>query len=787
MFKKKCLEFNNIQTARQQCTPSRSTIITGKYDTGLQDNIEYDYQYDSIPKLPEDFETTGKIYKKNNYDITCYYGKQHLDSTFSTDRNDAPYFNTATQGSMRIYGYDKFNIFGDVYYNLREGILSDNEVFNYELPSTTIDYDYQDPINKNKYSGIIPFLKARIEDLKSYYIECHFVNPHDTNRFIQNISETPSSAMNQFPIPFIKNQSKEEGATNPYFFNDDFIYAVPLHPNLLNNYFEDNYESYKTNKFSLPFLESYELDYATDPQINSINPLFLGTYFALKYNMTISDSQEDIKNWKNLVNNYYGLIFEADSYLERLYYFFEQNNIFENTNIIIISDHGDMMSSHGLKQKQMPFKECSNVPCLIYSPDLADDLIGNSTNIYGSLVDILPTQILINNLNTSSSFDGKPLLIWKNNKLIINHKEHHSYNPINIVNSTMYNFNYFFYLQWYLSNYQGQTLTSEPSNYFQYKSSFYSIITKINQTTYKYGVYYSVNDIVSYYLFKNKNYDIFYLNELISYIKEQNIISKKTLIEYFVEQFDYVFSFEEGLNIIDSDFTLNSNNYILYVYYAFITDKLNQINNKTYLLPGSQSSWPVNSQFLSFFLYDLEEDPNEVANLFDPTKINQINLCFKNQINDIMNLSLKEKNCHELITLLPSQTYIQISNILYIFGGFISKLNQDIELEILGTLNGSNSLDSTTRTPFLESYNKYTNDKIFNCNNSNFNNPAYLFDSNKNKYYVGEIEYVKYIYDNFPYFNNLFFDFGTPDLFDTNFQTENFNLFSNLFVFQIIC
>ena len=35
LFKKRCIEFTNIQTARQQCSPSRATIMTGKYDTAI--------------------------------------------------------------------------------------------------------------------------------------------------------------------------------------------------------------------------------------------------------------------------------------------------------------------------------------------------------------------------------------------------------------------------------------------------------------------------------------------------------------------------------------------------------------------------------------------------------------------------------------------------------------------------------------------------------------------------------------------------------------------------------
>ena len=159
LFKSKCIEFTNIQTSRQQCTPSRSTIITGIYDTCCQDNIEFNYQYNYFPSIPYTLNTIGKIYKNNNCNITAYYGKQHFDSNFAIDINAKPTFNTATTSTMKIYGYDKFNVFGDTYYRSEKGLLTDNQVISYQLPPNSLIYDYIE--NGVKYYGVIPFLKAR--------------------------------------------------------------------------------------------------------------------------------------------------------------------------------------------------------------------------------------------------------------------------------------------------------------------------------------------------------------------------------------------------------------------------------------------------------------------------------------------------------------------------------------------------------------------------------------------------------------------------------------------------
>lgn len=787
LFKKKCIEFNNIQTARQQCTSSRSTIVTGIYDTACQDNMEFSYQYKYFPNLPTNLNTIGKIYKSNGCELTGYYGKQHLDSKLDTGSNTAPTFNTATSNGMKIYGYDNFNVFGDTYYNPTNGLLADNMVISYELPPNSQIYDYIE--NGIKYTGVIPFLKARLVDNKSYYLECHISNPHDTNHFIQNLKEKPGGVMNQFSVPFIEEQLEEEQISNPYYLNSMDPYAVPSHPNLLANYYEPKYAPYKTNKFSLPFLTSYELDYATDPKINSFNPLMIGTYYALKFNMTISESKEDVKDWKNFLNNYIGLVYEADSYLEKLYYFFESNGIFSTSNIIIISDHGDLLSSHGLKQKQLPFNECSNVPCLIYSPDLAPELVGKTTNFYGSLIDILPTQIILNNLCTDTNLDGKSLLVRNNlNQLVLNEVEHRAYVPVNIVNSTMYSLNYFFYLKWYKDNYSDQSLTSVPTNLFEFQSSFVSIITEIDGNIYKFGRYYSIYSTIAYQLFIHPKQNTFSSVGFIKYVLENLIFAKINVIAFIKEKFPNIFSYQEGLEIINENFGNNNNMFIYYIYNAYISNELNTRNNFVCLLPGSKSSWKTNYNLniFSYFMYDVGRDPSESFNLMDITNIDYINNKIKKKLNNTLNMALEEKNCSQLQTILADKTYIQLANLLYILGGFIINSNNSTEYDILGTLNGSNGLDIHISQNTKLFFSDYLGKKIYNINSSDLIDPYTLYDEIENKYYVGKYEYVQFIYKNMPYFSNFIPSKGFPDLTDKKFRIESNNILPLLNVYKII-
>ena len=105
---------------------------------------------------------------------------------------------------------------------------------------------------------------------------------------------------------------------------------------------------------------------------------------------------------------------------------------------------------------------------------------------------------------------------------------------------------------WLIKKYNGQQLTSNPINYFEFESSFCSVITVINNTTYKYGKYYSVNDTISYYIDTQSNPITFNKNNLVKFILESDVIAKISLINYFKDNFQNIFTFDEGLKIINT-------------------------------------------------------------------------------------------------------------------------------------------------------------------------------------------------------------------------------------------
>jgi arylsulfatase A-like enzyme len=59
-FKKLGIEFQNIHCNRTVCSSSRSCIMSGEINNGIQDNIDQSYQYNYIQRLDSNSDIANK-------------------------------------------------------------------------------------------------------------------------------------------------------------------------------------------------------------------------------------------------------------------------------------------------------------------------------------------------------------------------------------------------------------------------------------------------------------------------------------------------------------------------------------------------------------------------------------------------------------------------------------------------------------------------------------------------------------------------------------------------------
>lgn len=92
---------------------------------------------------------------------------------------------------------------------------------------------------------------------------------------------------------------------------------------------------------------------------------------------------------KYMISNYYGLIKEIDDWVGEILATLEENGLDDNTMVIFISDHGEMLGAHGLREKNVFYEESAHIPCLIKVPGKIEP--GTVVDGYISLVDLFPT------------------------------------------------------------------------------------------------------------------------------------------------------------------------------------------------------------------------------------------------------------------------------------------------------------------------------------------------------------------------------------------------------------
>lgn len=684
-FKKIGVEFNNIYNNKQDCSPSRASFQSSKLNVNIWDNIDFNFQYDYQPQLDTNLDTIGKTMKRNGID-TAYYGKNHFVSAIATDAFTVPAFNTNTRKMLNVYGFDIYNTYGDTYYYNNEGYFGDNNIFDCKVNNSNPNYDYQDCTGK--YIGVIPYLKSRVGNPIPFHLQVHLENPHDTQHFWQNFKQTPTKLQLQFFAPYINEQieyinSGGGNVKNPFIYENQEYYIED--PNLIANYFENTFAEYMSDVDSLPFKDSYLNDYCTNPKYNSVFPYFVGMYSSLTATTTMPENQNDIMSWKNLINNYYGLILDVDLYIYKIFCFLKRHNMLRNTSVVICSDHGDQMSAHGLKQKGYHYEEGTNIAFLVYSPKIMPICMGKKCSTLGSLLDLAPTLESLAGVNSCSyNFLGNTLFRKENGYLVPRAR---NIPVFNIYFSWMTNLTYFYYLQSVKSN-------SEVKSFFKYISVFTMVVDVVNGKQYKLARYFNFIELILYNMIFNTRLQNINFKDYITRTEEMSLFLSEIDNLLTVQSSTVRNQFEE----ISSRFGDNSVEQILFI--GFVANAIRTNTGFNLIVPGYYNdTYPIYNKFTDylfdpdgnyyFFLHNLTEDPNEVINLLDKNNINDLNIEIGNTMNIKLNQQLEKYNIVHMDFIIPNKMIIALAINIKLSGNNISDYTP-IQLENINSCLGQN-------------------------------------------------------------------------------------------------
>mgnify|MGYP005851610583 CR=1 FL=1 len=355
--------FKNAYTPCAVCCPARSSILTGctVENNGMRRN-DYAY-YDKNQDLMT-MPTFDEILTQNGYHCE-YYGKWHTKSSHAACYKN-PSRTTESGKDIFDHGGQKF-AWHDSRLNKhcpkrkpQKGQLIENMS---ERPYKT------DPIDR--HHGM-PYEK--VKDLRFPQSDQHgkllIGKEHTLTAFqagqtieaIQRLKDRPFSITCSFHFPH-----------------------SPMTPA------EPYYSMYPAEKMTPP--PSIDDDMSNSPYKHANGRKHLPEY-------------RDKEKIKYMISNYYGLVKEIDDWTGRILNTLDKNGLTENTMVIFVSDHGDMLGAHGMREKNVFYEESAHIPLMIRFPNRIKSK--TKVNGYVSLIDLFPTILDYLQIKQHKS-DGKTL------------------------------------------------------------------------------------------------------------------------------------------------------------------------------------------------------------------------------------------------------------------------------------------------------------------------------------------------------------------------------------------
>jgi arylsulfatase A-like enzyme len=112
----------------------------------------------------------------------------------------------------------------------------------------------------------------------------------------------------------------------------------------------------------------------------------------MQHEESVNFARDEVR--RAVIPAYMGLIAQVDDHLGRLWRFLEERGLFENTMIVVTSDHGDYLGDHWLGEKELFHEESVRIPLIVYDPCApADTTRGTVSDKLVEAIDLAPTFV----------------------------------------------------------------------------------------------------------------------------------------------------------------------------------------------------------------------------------------------------------------------------------------------------------------------------------------------------------------------------------------------------------
>ena len=140
----------------------------------------------------------------------------------------------------------------------------------------------------------------------------------------------------------------------------------------------EHWDRYRHDDIDMPVVNTAQED--MDPY-----SLRLLAQYSLKGNPPTEEQVRVVRH------AYYGAISYVDDVVGELIEVLKETGLYDNTVIMLTTDHGEMLGEHGLWYKKSFFEEACRIPLIVSHPQIDQRRIGANV----SLVDLLPTLLEI--------------------------------------------------------------------------------------------------------------------------------------------------------------------------------------------------------------------------------------------------------------------------------------------------------------------------------------------------------------------------------------------------------
>jgi arylsulfatase A-like enzyme len=121
-----------------------------------------------------------------------------------------------------------------------------------------------------------------------------------------------------------------------------------------------------------------------------------------------SAAPTDERRLRRMRAQYFGMISEVDAQLGRVWDALRELGAWDDTVVIVTSDHGEMLGDHGLKEKLGYWEQSYHVPCIVRDPRHASQH-GTVVDAFTEAVDVFPTICDAIGVPVPAQCDGLPL------------------------------------------------------------------------------------------------------------------------------------------------------------------------------------------------------------------------------------------------------------------------------------------------------------------------------------------------------------------------------------------